>query len=458
VRIRRLDRVVAAWLLTVLAATLALLARPSSASALDSYDIHATVRYGCGQDAGEDNFVEVGLKVDKWKGQERELVLQVGVAGPGSTDTEVFPEGGPSLVTLDETATKVRLAGPVHDGDHVFLRQLDQPGVITLPLKPTCHRIKPTNFGLDSPTVRVAPRSCSPAGHANLKVTLDNPNDVDRRLQKMGIEQIDYTVLLVRSDGVLAGADPVGTLVSFDEPSASVITLSQLVPKPAMYQVRVIGPDGAVVNSSHIRLSCASTGGPGPSSPSRPTPSVPSSPTGSATPSTSRPAPSSSHPAPSSSHPAPSSSHPSTPGRTPTGASHRPPTASSTASTPVPSSTVSAVPTRSTPVRVVTRTPAQLPPASSTGASSSQASQPAPGTTSTPPSPSSPPESNSAGPGTSGSAPAPSPSSSVIQLVEPRSGYRGVPVFQKDIALVLLAFCTGMVGLVGSSVVAARRR
>jgi len=450
---------VAALLFTALAATLALLARPSPASALDSYDVQASVRYGCATDDTEDNFVEVSLRVDKWKSDDdRQLVLQVGLAGPGSTDTEIFPEGGPSLVTLDGSTTKVRLAGPVHDGDHVFLRQLDQPGVVTLPLKANCHRIKPTNFGLDSPTVRVTARNCSAGAQANLRVTVDNPNDVDRRLENLGIEQIDYTVLLVRSDGVLAGEDPVGTLVSFDEPSASVVTLSETVPRPTMYQVRVIGVDGAVVSSGNLRLSCASTGGPGPSSTARPTPSVPTSPTKTSTPSTSRPAPSTSQPAPSSSRPAPSTSRPapSTPGRTPTGASHRPPPASSSASTPAPSSTPSAIPTRSTPVRVVTSTVTAQP--SATAASSGRAGQPGGGPGGGPGGTSTPSSSDSAGAPTSEPAPTPSPTSTVIQLVEPRSGYRGVQIFQKDIALVLLAFCAGMVALVGSSVVAARRR
>jgi hypothetical protein len=448
---------VAALLLTVLAATLALLAQPSSASTLDSYDIRATVRYGCATDSDEDlddNFVEVTLRAEKWKHEDRELVLQVGLAGPESTDSQVFPEGGPSLVTLhDDSPTKVRLAGPVHDGDHVFLRQLDQPAsVFILPLKATCHRIKPTNFGLDEPKVRVATRDCSPGAQANLKVTLDNPNDVDHQLRKIGIEQIDYTVLLVRHDGVLAGSDPVGTLVSFDEPSASVLTLSQVVPKPTTYQVRVIGLDGSVVRSDDIRLSCASTGRPGSSTPARPTPSVPTSPPRSGSPSTSRPAPSTSRPAPSTSQPAPSSPKPSGSHPKPTGASHRPPTRSSAASTPAPGRTASAVPTSSAPVRVVTSAPAQR--SSAPGASSSKAGPvAAPSQT-----PSSPAGSDSAAPATSGPAPTPSPTSSVIQLVEPRSGYRGVPVFQKDIALVLLVFCAGMAGLVGSSVVAARRR
>ncbi len=447
---------VAALLFTVLAATLALLARPSAASALDSYDVHATVRYGCAANDGEDNFVEVGLKIDKWKDDDQQLVLQVGLAGPGSTDTEIFPEGGPSLVTLDGTPTKVRLAGPVHDGDHVFLRQLDQPGVVTLPLKANCHSIKPTNFGLDSPTVQVATR-CTPGAQANLRVTVDNPNDVDRRLENLGIDQIDYTVLLVRSDGVLAGEDPIGTLVSFDEPSASVVTLSEAVPRPAMYQVRVIGVDGAVVSSGNLRLSCASTGGPGPSSTAKPTPTVPTSPPKTTTPSTSRPAPSTSHPAPSTSKPAPSTSHPapSTSGRTPTGASHRPPPASSAVSTPAPGSTASAVPTRSTPVQVVTSSPARQPSGTATSSTRTGQPVPGPGASSTP---STPDGSDSAGAPTSGPDPSPSATSTVIQLVEPRSGYRGVPVFQKDIALVLLAFCAGMAGLVGSTVLAARRR
>ncbi|MDQ1720537.1 MAG: hypothetical protein QOI26_271, partial [Pseudonocardiales bacterium] len=108
----------AALLLTGLGASLALLAQPSSASALDSYEIRASLRYGCAQD-GEDSFVEVGLSAverDNFAGHE--LVLQVGLAGPESVDSSgVFPEGGPSLVTLGDKPTKVRLAGPVHEGD-----------------------------------------------------------------------------------------------------------------------------------------------------------------------------------------------------------------------------------------------------------------------------------------------------------------------------------------------------
>ncbi len=439
----------AGLLLTALAAALALLAQPSSAASLDSYDIRASVRYGCPQNDGEDGFVEVTLRADDWQGEDRELTLQVGLAGPESDDSDgVFPEGGPSLVTLGETPTKVRLAGPVHDGDHVFLRQLDQPGLVTLPLQATCHRIKPTNFGLDEPTVQVAPPKCTTGAQANLKVTLDNPNDVDQRLQKMGIDQIDYTVLLVRHDGLLAGTEPVGTLISFDEPSASVITLSQVVAKPATYQVRVIGLDGAVVSSNSIRLSCAGTVPPPPSSAS-PTPTVPTSRPGTATPSTSRPAPSTSRPAPSSpasSSPAPSSPAPSSP------AASR---SSAAATSAPPSSTGSAgpAPTTTSPVRPTPAGSSPLVP--SAGNSSSPRPVPT-GPTSTP-APSGPASTSSAAvPVTS--SPTPSPTPSRIRLVEPRSDYGPLPVFQKEVALVVLVFSAALAALVGGTVVAARRR
>lgn len=445
----------AVLLLTALAAALALLAQPSSAASLDSYDIRASVRYGCAQNDDEENFVEVTLRAEDWKGEDGEedggLVLQVGLAGPDSADSDgVFPEGGPSLVTLGQTPTKVRLAGPVHDGDHVFLRQLDQPGVITLPLQATCHRIKPTNFGLDEPKVRVAPQSCSTGAQANLKVTLDNPNDVDQRLQKMGIDQIDYTVLLVRHDGLLAGADPVGTLISFDEPSASVITLSQVVAKPTTYQVRVIGLDGGVVSSNSIRLSCAGTVPPPPTSAS-PTPTVPSSRPGTATPSTSRPAPSTSRPAPSSSRPASSSPAPSSPAPSRTATSSAPTTSAPPSS--VRTGPASSVP--ATPTTAVRRPPAGssavVPPAGNSSSPRVVASTPA-----STPAPSAPAGTSAAVPATS--SPAPSPAPSRIRLVEPRSDYGPLPVFQKEVALVVLMFSAALAAMVGGSVVAARRR
>jgi len=441
VQIRRPDRVVAASLLTALGACLALLAQPSAASTLESFDIHASIRYGCAQH-GEDSFVEVGLDaVERDDFADRELVVQVGLAGPDSTDSNaVFPEGGPSLVTLGENPVKVRLAGPVHDGDHVFLRQLDQSEVITLPLQQTCHRIKPTNFGLAEPAVQVTAKSCTSGSQANLQVVLDNPNEVDRTLEKIGIEEIDYTVLLVRQDGQLAGTDPDGTLMSFDEPSASTIMLKHVVAKPAKYQVRVIAMDGTVVTSDTIRLSCAGTGNPSPSRTNQPTPSVPVTPSSSSTPAhtatptvSHRPtSPATSSSAPHSSAPHSSAPHSSAPASSAPASSARP-----TTSQPTP-------PAGGVPGPTAGSSPSRAP------RPSSSAVQP-----STPPRSSSPPASTAGG-GPSG--PSSSPSSTIIRLVEPKAGYGGLPVFQKDVALVVLVFSAALSALVGATVVNARRR
>jgi hypothetical protein len=443
--------VIAASLLTALGACLALLAQPSAASSLDSYDIRASIRYGCAQDSGDDNFVEVTLSAENWNGDDHELLLQVGLAGPESPDSAgVFPEGGPSLVTLGENPEKVRLAGPVHDGDHVFLRQVDSPQTINLPLQPTCNQMKPTNFGLAEPAVEVATKSCTSGSQANLRVTLDNPNDVDQKLQKIGIDQIEYTVLLVRQDGRLAGTDPVGTLMSFNEPSSAAITVSQVVDEPARYEIRVIALDGAVVTSDSLRLSCA--GPPVPSSTSRPSPSV----------SVTLP--------PSSSQP------PSTPAPTPTATVTQPPTSSAPSSsaasssvasrspTPTSSAPASSAPASSTPPGTSQPTsPANSSPAGSAGgptasSSPSRSSAPAPGPSNSgvqPPNTTLPSRPSSSA---ASSTSAPSPEPSIIRLVEPRADYGGLPVFQKDVALVVLLFSAALTVLVGSAVVNARRR
>lgn len=423
---------VAASLLTALGACLALLAQPSAASTLESYDIHASIRYGCAQH-GEDSFVEVGLNaVERDDFADRELVVQVGLAGPDSTDSNaVFPEGGPSLVTLGEDPVKVRLAGPVHDGDHVFIRQVDQSEVVTLPLQQTCHRIKPTNFGLAEPAVQVTAKSCTSGSQANLQVILDNPNDVDRQLEKIGIEEIDYTVLLVRQDGQLAGTDPDGTLVSFDEPSASTIMLKHVVAKPARYQVRVIAMDGTVVSSDSMRLSCASTGNPSPSRTSRPTPSVPVTPS--------------------------SPAHTATPTVT-----QRPTSPATSSSAPQSSAPASSPPRSSAPASSAPPTTSQPPPAGGVPgptAGSSPSRAPRPSSSAVPPPsvrPSSSPPASSAGGGPS--SPSSSPPSSIIRLVEPKANYGGLPVFQKDVALVVLVFSAALSALVGATVVNARRR
>jgi hypothetical protein len=42
--------------------------------------------------------------------------------------------------------------------------------------------------------------------------------------------------------------------------------------------------------------------------------------------------------------------------------------------------------------------------------------------------------------------------------VEPRSDYGGLPVFQKDVALVVLIFSAALGALIGGTVITARRR
>jgi hypothetical protein len=456
VRIRRPERAAAALLLTALGASLSLLAHPSgSASAAGDFNLRASVRYGCAQGPADDSFVEVSLSaVQQGSDAEAPLVLQVGLAGPESTDSYgVFPEGGPSLVTLGDNTTKVRLAGPVHDGDHVFIRQVGQADIVTLPLQSSCRPITQTDFGLAKPDVSVQPQACTTGSKANLKVTLDNPNDVDRTLEKIGINQIDYTVLLVRQDGLLAGTKPVGTLVSFDQPDTEAVQLSQVAVIPTSYQVRVISLDGAVVSSDNIKLSCAGFGRPGGPSPSLPPP-VSSTP---APPATSTPPASSSHPVPSSSHPVPSSSHPVP--------SSSAPSSSPTATSAEPSQTPSSVPTSSA---SASRS------LGSTGSTQSAPVQPPGSSAVGPPEAGSTSGSASSGSATTGSAPAsgrgssvpsanpsvsPSDSSSgIARLVEPPTKSGGIMVFQKDMALVVVAFAVAIAALVGGTVVSARRR
>jgi hypothetical protein len=270
------ERTVAAILLTALVVSLSLLAHPSGkASATASpIDVSATLRYGCAT-ATSDAFVEVNLlpgnhTVDPANPQ----VAQVGLADSASV-AQVFPSGGPNLVSLDSGPITVRLAGPPAAGDHVFIRQVDRTDAITLPLPATCSHLEMTDFGLSDPDVVVSHPGCS-GSQASLKVTVTNPNEIGSQLQQLGVDQLDYTVLLVRSDGLLSGAEPAGQLVSFAQPGSRSVMVSQVATLAASYQVRVISPDGVVDTVGNKRLSCDSAGHPGPSSSVTATPIRPS--------------------------------------------------------------------------------------------------------------------------------------------------------------------------------------
>jgi len=456
-------------LLTALGASLSLLAHPGSSAAASSGNdgtITASVRYGCPDEGLKDGFVEVALQSSS-SSSSGELVLQVGLAGAESTGaTGVFLEGGPSLVSVGDGTTKVRLAGDIDKADHVFIHQVDQPDIVTLPLHSTCRNMTPINFGLDKPSVQVAKKPCTDGSLANVSVSLHNPNEVDSSIQRIGYQQLDYTVLLVREDGQLA--DPVGTLLSFDKPSTQSTTVSQVAATtPTPYQVRVIGVDGAVT-STDISLSCSAAQPAPPVKTPTPPPTKPAPPT-TAPPTTAPPAPPTTAPpskptAPSASvsisAPAPSGtsgSLPSTPG---SGSAPRP-------SAPRPSASASQS------VGAVSGNPSRPATSESSGTETGSGPVVIGGVPSQPRA--DPPTGGSGQPVTSPSrviagrapgtpAPTATPSPTATQagatrlVVEPPPRYGAVFVFQKDVALVVLAFAAAMSALVGATVVSARRR
>ena len=466
-------------LLTALGASLSLLAHPGSSAAASSGNdgtITASVRYGCPDEGLKDGFVEVALQSSSSSssGEDNKPVLQVGLAGAESTGaTGVFLEGGPSLVSVGDGTTKVRLAGDIDKADHVFIHQVDQPDIVTLPLHSTCRNMTPINFGLDKPSVQVAKKPCTDGSLANVSVSLHNPNEVDSSIQRIGYQQLDYTVLLVREDGQLA--DPVGTLLSFDKPSTQSTTVSQVAATtPTPYQVRVIGVDGAVT-STDISLSCSAT--------------QPAPPVKTPTPPPTKPAPPTTAP-PTTAPPAPPTTAPPAPPTTAPPSKPTAPSASASISAPAPSGTSGPLP--STPGSgSAPRPSAPRPSASasqSVGAVSGNPSRPATSESSGTETGSGPviggvpsqpradsPTGGSGQPVTSPSrviagrapgtpAPTATPSPTATQagatrlVVEPPPRYGAVFVFQKDVALVVLAFAAAMSALVGATVVSARRR
>lgn len=460
---RRPERTAAALLLAALVASLSLLAHPSGSASADSstfgvsasahavnLGVSASAQYGCSTETSGgsvDGFVEVTLNRDNQTADAPdEVQLQVGLEGSDPTDsTQKFPEGGPSLVGLGQrSTTRVRLAlpGPVQDGDQVYVRQVDQPNqaeLVTLVLPASCRNVKPTNFGLQAPALEVGKQSCGSGAKATLPVTLDNPNGTNSKLlNNLNIDQIDYAVLLVRNDGVLAGQQQAGQLLSFtDGAGEQVAALNQVAAIPTTYEVRVIGLDGAVVTSDQMKLNCASQGPPSPSG-STPPPPPPSS---------SSPAPSSTPTVHSSAPPTRPTGQPTT---TSTGASASP-TATSSSGVPVPSPSQSSAPGGGFGGGGFGGGGA-----GGGGAGAGSSGQPAAGSaTATPARPGSGPLS-SASPSASGQSGSSSPPKTV--LVEPPNHLRGLLSFQRDVALVLLLFVVALSGLVGTTVVNARRR
>jgi hypothetical protein len=415
---RRPDRVAAAFLLVALVAALSLLARPAgpaSAVSAPSLDVSATVRHGCAVGA-DPEFVEVTLS-RRTKQPADQLVVQVGLVGPGHANSQgdtdnVVTDNPPSQVTLSSDKVTVRLAGVPRTGDHVLLNRMDHPASYASVAVPTsCRRVNKTNFGLTEPDVVVSPSACH-GSRASLTVSITNPNPVGTRLHDLGIDQLDYTVLLVRgSNKQLAGEPLSGRLLSFtaDGEQTQLAKIVQTASTPDSYEIQVVGPDGAVEVPGDRRLSCDAVD-PHPSPSLTLTPVPPSSigtshgsptPTPTRTHSTSRPA----------------SSAP----------------ASSTASHPAPSSS-------SAPV-VVSVPPVSSQPATTSHSTPAKRSSPAPQPTSTPSSP---------------STPTPTASKTVAEA-PPLKGLVGSGI-QRSALLIVAAFAVAMAGLVGATVRNARRR
>ena len=314
---RRANWAAAVFMLAALLASLVLLLRPTGgAGASTLSDISVSIRYGCAT-AHQQSFVEVQLT----RGflalpGTPPRVVQVGLA-TNFADDDLYPQGGPSLVSLQPGTTLVRLAGPVTPAQHVFLRDYGRLTYHNYPLPDSCQDVTPTWFGLADPDVYGNHQVTCAANSASLSLTLKNNNDA----------AVDYTVLLVRKDGELAGIQNQGIPVSLAAQAKQPVTVTQ-PPTTAtiyQYQVRVIAPDGQVTDVADVTMHCDSSQ-PGPHPTVTPTPVRPSH-TPSKTPSST---PSASHGP--TGHPTHSRPHPSvTPTRSSTPSQPRP---SSSAGTP----------------------------------------------------------------------------------------------------------------------------
>ena len=377
-------------------------------------DVSATIRYGCAVGA-KPAFVEVTLSRRSDQPADQPVV-QVGLVGPGHANSKgdtdnVVTDNPPSQVTLSSDTVTVRLAGVPRLGDHVMLNRMDQQAsYASVAVPSSCRRINETNFGIIVPDVVVSPSACH-GTRATLDVSVTNPNPVGTRLNNLGIDQLDYTVLLVRgSTKQLAGEPLSGQLLSFtaDGKQTQQAKIVQSASPPDSYEIQVVGPDGAVEIPGDRRLSCDAVD-------PHPSPSLTLTPVPPSSISHGKPSPTPTH----------STSQPS-----------KPAPASSTASHPAPSSS-------SAPV-VVPVPPVFSQPATSSHSPPAKHSSPAHQSTSTGPSVSS----------------SPTPTSSKVVAESPRL----VPVFglgtgiQRSALLVVAVFAVAMAGLVGATVRNARRR
>jgi hypothetical protein len=267
--VQRANWAAAVLMLAALLASLALLVRPAGGAGASTTlsDISVSVRYGCAT-SQQDQFVEVTLTpAAESLAPADPQVVQVGLASNPS-DQDLYPEGGPTLVSLRSGAALVRLAGPVTDHEHVFVRDYGRNMHRNFDLPNACEEgLKPTWFGLADPDIYGNHQVTCSANTASMNLTLKNNND----------RPVDYTVLLVRKDGQLAGMQDQGIPVSLTAQAKQPVTVAQPPTSATIYQyqVRVIAPDGGVTDVADVTMHCDSSQ-PGPHPSVTPTPVRPS--------------------------------------------------------------------------------------------------------------------------------------------------------------------------------------
>ena len=408
-------------------------------------------------------------RVDQAATLNGSVTLQVGLTAADTDPTDLSqPNTGPSLVTLNQgDSIKVHIAAPAHTGDTLYVRLYDPANTTDDQQEPNlypkvlggCVNRQPTNYGLTLPTVNVTTpqvASCASGADTSVNVDVHNTNNTDenKHLQALGIDQLDYSVVLVDPSGTVTGTsdtgDTVPQLLSFDSRATKALTIQQhATTQPQVFQVRVIGIDGNVVTKPVV-VRCLAAGNGGPPVTSRPT------------------APVGTH---SSTPPAPPTS------QSPTSGAGAPTTISVNTSAPVsaskPVSAPVSTPTQSIvrPVRSAASSSNAVNPVGDRGSSTSSG-----GTSSivladgardgrAASSSASAAPSKAGTPSASTTAATSKPSSGgksepgKVRLVEAGTGHGlGLFTLQKDMALIVLAFVAAISGLIGTSVFNARRR
>jgi hypothetical protein len=425
-KMRRPERAAAALLLAALCASVGLLAHPSgsasaSTSSGDTIKV-SELRYGCSNGGWVE--ITINSRADQLQNSSDEQQLfQVGLTAPGSTSPDgPYPDGGPTQVVAGQVSTVVRLAGSANNADAVFIRRVATGELRIITLPGDCRNKVPRNFGLNDPNLKVASVSCVSGSKAHVQAQITNPNELLDPTQELGLTEIDYTVLLVRTADNALMAPTQGELVRFNQPGKDSVTMAAPAASAARYELRVIGVDGSVVTSNELAVNCAH---------------VPSG-----SPTTTRPTPT---PTPTHTQ-TPTPPHPSSPPNSSPPVSHTPPAVVGSPSSSGGGSVIQ--PTDNGPVI--------NPPGSSSGSvTSAGASLTASGSHSSSAivTPTTPPTGN-----TPSSSSASRPNLRILSGDSARNSPQDIFSWNRNVALVVLLDAAAIAALVGATVVSARRR